>query len=186
MGINLEPAGSEKPLPKISFVKRNQVLIWVSDPTSKARIRGILVLMSSYFDNIRTAEKLSISEQEQIELGTGSLNIPKPKEEIHKPGTISLSIAEVQNQCVPAQNKLLAAVPTFLKLRRGPTVDSSGYIPPHEYLARGWDANKNEWRSVLWPALDKHFRAADPEETSPVWKIQCPWKNAQAMIGNTT
>ncbi|KAJ7812308.1 hypothetical protein B0H14DRAFT_3879711 [Mycena olivaceomarginata] len=57
MGINLQPAGSEKPLPQISFVNRNQVLIWVSDPTSKAQIRGVVVLMSSYLDNIRTEEK---------------------------------------------------------------------------------------------------------------------------------
>ncbi|KAJ7795847.1 hypothetical protein B0H13DRAFT_745578 [Mycena leptocephala] len=46
MGINLRPPGSEKPLPQISFINRNQVLIWVSDPTSRARIRGIVVLMS--------------------------------------------------------------------------------------------------------------------------------------------
>ncbi|KAJ7887852.1 hypothetical protein B0H14DRAFT_3430472 [Mycena olivaceomarginata] len=93
MGINLDPAasvltieirgltchrfkGSEKPLPQMSFVNRNQVLIWVSDPTSKSCIRGIVVLMSSYLENIRTEEKLSIYEQEEIELGTESL----PKE----------------------------------------------------------------------------------------------------------
>ncbi|KAJ6550838.1 hypothetical protein DFH09DRAFT_606812 [Mycena vulgaris] len=45
MGINLRPSGLEKPLPKISFINRNQVLIWVSDPTSKARVRGIVVVM---------------------------------------------------------------------------------------------------------------------------------------------
>jgi hypothetical protein len=106
MGINLDPAasvltieirgltchrfkGSEKPLPQMSFVNRNQVLIWVSDPTSKSCIRGIVVLMSvspeyissytespffqSYLENIRTEEKLSIYEQEEIELGTESL-----------------------------------------------------------------------------------------------------------------
>ncbi|KAJ7616171.1 STE like transcription factor-domain-containing protein [Mycena polygramma] len=42
----LEVKGSENPLPQISFMNRNQVLIWVTDTKSKARIRGIVVLMS--------------------------------------------------------------------------------------------------------------------------------------------
>ncbi|KAJ7719676.1 hypothetical protein B0H16DRAFT_1605980 [Mycena metata] len=47
MGINLHPAGSKKPLPQMSFISRNQVLIWISDSTSKTRIRGIVVLMNA-------------------------------------------------------------------------------------------------------------------------------------------
>jgi hypothetical protein len=91
----------------------------------------------------------------------------------HNPGTISLSIAHVQNQGVPRSNKLLAAVPAFIVKRQRSSVTC---ISPHEYLARGWDANNNQWRSVLWPALDKDFRAADLDKTPPVWRIQCPWK----------
>jgi hypothetical protein len=60
---------------------------------------------------------------------------------------------------------------------RTPAVD----IPPQEYLARGWDATNNQWRNVLWPALDQHFRAADLERTSPVWNIK--WKMAQTKSG---
>ncbi|KAF7358456.1 hypothetical protein MVEN_00896100 [Mycena venus] len=76
MGIRLRPAfqASKIPLPQISFVHRNQILIWVSDPTSKARIRGIMVLMSSYLDNITTEEELSIYEQATIALGQESSN----------------------------------------------------------------------------------------------------------------
>ncbi|KAJ7887830.1 hypothetical protein B0H14DRAFT_2694749 [Mycena olivaceomarginata] len=186
MGINLRPAGSEQPLPQMSFVHRNQVLIWVSDPTSKMRIRGIMVLMSSYLDNIKTEERLSIYEQERIELSQGYLSVPETKEETHKPGTISLSIAHVQQQGAPGSNKLRAAVPTFVtKLGRRSAVGKSTYITPHEYLARGWDANNNEWRSVLWPALDKNFRAADLEGVSPVWKVQCRWKKDSTMAGAT-
>ncbi|KAJ6522673.1 hypothetical protein DFH09DRAFT_1191306 [Mycena vulgaris] len=184
MGINLRPSGSEKPLPQISFVNRNQVLIWVSDPESKARIRGIVVLMSSYLDNIRTEEKLSIYEEEEIELGTGSLAQTKKEEE--KPGTIYLSIAQMPNQGAPKPNKLRAGFQAFItKFGRRSAVGPSTCIPPREYLARGWDANNNQWRSVLWPALDKHFRVADLEKprTSPVWEIQCPWKKAQTTIG---
>ncbi|KAF8190621.1 hypothetical protein K438DRAFT_913270 [Mycena galopus ATCC 62051] len=171
MGINLRPAGSEKPLPKISFVNRHQVLIWVSDPESKSRIRGIVVLMNSYLDNICTKDKLSILEEEEIELG---------------PGTISLSIAQVQKEEARSPNKLRAAVTTSLtRFGRRPSATQISLpdVPPYEYLARGWDATNNEWRSVLWPALDKYFRAADLEETPPVWRIQCPWKKARTTVG---
>jgi hypothetical protein len=71
----------------------------------------------------------------------------------------------VQKQGTSGLNKLGAA---FKKQSSPvPPID----IPQHEYLARGWDVNNNEWRSVLWPALDKDSRAAVYERTSPVWKI---------------
>ncbi|KAJ6589589.1 hypothetical protein B0H19DRAFT_239316 [Mycena capillaripes] len=183
MGINLRPAGSEKPLPQISFINRNQVLIWVSDPTSKARIRGIVVMMSSYLDDIQTNKKLDIYEREEIELNASHLTVPTTKEEPHKPGTISVSIAEVQNYGASTLNKLGGGVLAFIaKLGQRYSTPPPTYIPPHEYLARGWDVNNNEWRNVLWPALDKCFRAAALEGTTPVWNIQCQWKQAQPRI----
>lgn len=101
------------------------------------------------------------------------------KAQSDKAGTISLSIAQVQTQSVARFNKLRTGLPLFLtKLGQRSPVCSLADIGTHEYLARGWDANNNEWRQVLWPALDKDFRAADFEDKSPVWKIQCPWKNA--------
>lgn len=91
-----------------------------------------------------------------------------------KPGTISLSIAQVEKPCAPASNKL-RAVPSFLaKLGQRVSPISLADIPPREYLARGWDVNNNEWRRVLWPALDKDFRRAEVGGKKPVWKIQ--WK----------
>ncbi|KAJ7127957.1 hypothetical protein C8R44DRAFT_779066 [Mycena epipterygia] len=178
MGINLRPSGAEAPLPRISFINRNQVLIWVSDPTSKARIRGIVVLMSSYLENIRTEEKLSIYEQEEVHLiHPGSLKTPEETQKKGpKPGTISLSIANVQSRGAPSSSKFGAFITKFGQRSSTPV----GEIPPHEFLARGWDAENNQWRSVLWPALDQHFRAADLERTSPVWKIQ--WKTAPKTI----
>jgi hypothetical protein len=38
-----------------------------------------LLHFQNYLDNIRTEEELSIYEQEEIELGTGSLNAPQSK-----------------------------------------------------------------------------------------------------------
>ncbi|KAJ6535010.1 hypothetical protein B0H19DRAFT_1184701 [Mycena capillaripes] len=181
MGINLRPAGTEKPLPQISFINRNQVLIWVSEPTSRARIRGIVVLLSSYLDNIQTEEKLAINEEEDIELAAPLLKLRK--EEPPEPGTISLSIAQVQYPGASCSNKFGAGFISKLgqQSSAAPLID----IPPHEYLARGWDVNNNEWRSVLWPALDKHSRAAVYERTSPVWNIQCQSKQARnAKVAN--
>ncbi|KAJ7312227.1 hypothetical protein DFH08DRAFT_897150 [Mycena albidolilacea] len=187
MGINLRPPGSKMPLPQISFVNRNQVLIWVSDPTSKARIRGVIVLTSSYLHNIRTEEELSIYEHEEIKLGTENSNRPKTKTEENTGETISVSIAQVQNQAASGgSNTFLAAVPNFIAKRgRGPSGGHLTDISPNECLARGWDATNNEWRKVLWPALNKDFRAADFADTpgAPVWNIQCPWRKARTTNG---
>jgi hypothetical protein len=115
----------------------------------------------------------------QFVLALELMDLCLAKEEDHKPGTISLSIAQVQNQGSLGSNKLRGGVPAFItKFGQRSSASPSTCIPPHEYLARGWDVNNDEWRNVLWPALDKHFRAADLEGTSPVWKIQCPWKKA--------
>ncbi|KAJ7092537.1 hypothetical protein C8R43DRAFT_1049898 [Mycena crocata] len=183
MGINLRPSGSEAPLPPISFVNRNQLLLWVSDPTSKAKIRGIVVLTSSYLDNIKTEEKLSVYEQADIDLtNTESLNLPETKVERNKPGTLSLSIVKVQSQGTSSTSKL--PVPAFFaRFGQRPSTTAVASIPPHEYLARGWDVKTNRWRSVLWPSLDQHFRAADLERTSPAWKIQ--WTADEKMIDKT-
>ncbi|KAJ7614929.1 hypothetical protein FB45DRAFT_1035728 [Roridomyces roridus] len=68
MGVNFRSAPSgQPPLPPVSFVNRNQVLMWISDPSSKAQIRGILVLISSYLDDVHTTEKLQIFEQKEVE-----------------------------------------------------------------------------------------------------------------------
>ncbi|KAF8198176.1 hypothetical protein K438DRAFT_1966919 [Mycena galopus ATCC 62051] len=72
------------PLPQISFVNRNQILIWVSDPKSKARIRGIMVLMSCYLDDIKTAEALSVYEQAETQLGTEFQNAPPDRSDFEK------------------------------------------------------------------------------------------------------
>ncbi|KAJ7258642.1 hypothetical protein C8J57DRAFT_529306 [Mycena rebaudengoi] len=196
MGINLRPAGSEAPLPQISFINRNQVLIWVSDPTLKARRRGIVVMMSSYVDNIRTEPKLSIYEQGEIELGARSLNVgnlSKFETEENEPGTISVRAAQVEKQGETAFKKNRGWLPSFLaKLGRCFFANlgqrSSGgnitEIPPYEYLARGWDTRNNEWRKVLWPALDKDCLPAQPTTKPCVWKTRCPWEVQPGQTAN--
>ncbi|KAJ7478987.1 hypothetical protein FB451DRAFT_172453 [Mycena latifolia] len=180
MGINLRPSGSEKPLPKLSFINRNQVLIWVADPASKGQVRGIMVLTSSYIDNIRAEEKLSIYEQEEIDLTTpDKLSPGETKQEGEKPGTISLSIARIERQRFLNSTRFGTAVPAFVARLSQRASNPVVALPPHEYLARGWDVTNNQWRSVLWPALDQHFRAADLERTSPVWNLE--WKVAQTI-----
>ncbi|KAJ6521456.1 hypothetical protein DFH09DRAFT_1331180 [Mycena vulgaris] len=179
MGINLRPT-AKQPLPQISFVNRNQVLIWVSDPTSKARRRGIVVLINSYLDNIRTDKKLEIYEQENVELNQAPLTVPTNDKERQKSGTLSLSIAQVEKQGASGSKKL---VPSFFTKRSQQSLAAPPIeIPPHEYLARGWDVNNEEWKQVLWPALDKDFRAAALERTATVCTIQCKPKPAQKAV----
>ncbi|KAJ6603466.1 hypothetical protein DFH09DRAFT_1270299 [Mycena vulgaris] len=55
MGINVHPSGLERPLPKISFINRNQILIRVVNLASKAEVRGIVVLISSSHDLVEEA-----------------------------------------------------------------------------------------------------------------------------------
>jgi hypothetical protein len=95
------------------------------------------------------------------------------KKDEQKPGTLSLSVANVENASQRFRFPFGTGAYHETRLTR---VSPANCIPTREFMARGWDAENNEWRSVLWPALDKHFRAADLEGTKPVWKIQCPWK----------
>ncbi|KAF8210943.1 hypothetical protein K438DRAFT_100745 [Mycena galopus ATCC 62051] len=77
MGIRVHPAASKET--QISFIHRNLVPIWVYDSTSKAGIRGIALLMSTYLDDIKTNEGLWIYEEDEIDLGTGISIVPKSK-----------------------------------------------------------------------------------------------------------
>ncbi|KAK7028606.1 transcriptional regulatory protein pro-1 [Favolaschia claudopus] len=180
MGINLRPAGSKTPIPKISFVNRHQVLVWVFDPSLRPQIRGILVLVSSLLDNIKTEEQLSIYEERDIELGKAA-GLPSPHTvEDDKPGTIALSVAQVEKPTSHVSTKFRPFVKALSKRNRSAAKTLLQDVPPQEYLARGWDAYNNEWRTVLWPTLDQDFRAADPENTPKVWQIQCPWKTVKS------
>ncbi|KAJ7892264.1 hypothetical protein B0H14DRAFT_3126132, partial [Mycena olivaceomarginata] len=161
MGISI-PANLKK-LPQVSFVHRNQMLIWVVDPAFRGQIHGIMVVLSSFFDDIKEKEPLVIYEDATIQLG--SLEEPQAKKEDHGLEHISLSIAQVQS--APACDI-------------GPLHRSLTEIQPHEYFARGWDVTKNEWREVLWPELDKEFGKPDPSKKGkePFWSIKCPAREA--------
>ncbi|KAJ7624735.1 hypothetical protein FB45DRAFT_1086610 [Roridomyces roridus] len=176
MGINVRPPA---PLPKISFVTQNQTLIWVADRKSKAKTRGILVLMSvssvffglreskshsmlhqSPFNGIQTSDQQYIDEEQEIDLERRS---PIESKDHRKLSSISLLIAQVEKQ---APRRILK-LPSFNKPVHYP-MD----LRVHEYLARGWDVDQEEWRRVIWPDLDKNFRAA--HEKDPVWRLKFP------------
>ncbi|KAF7358454.1 hypothetical protein MVEN_00895900 [Mycena venus] len=170
MGISLQLAASE-PVPQISFIHRNLVPIWVYDSKSKAGIRGIAVLMSSYVDDIKTREGLRIWEEVETDLGTGISIVPKTRED--EPGIISMSIAEVEkkdNHKSGTRSNTLSTKSSLQSSDRPVTL-----MPPHVYHARGWNAENGEWRNVWWPALDECFRkdGPGPVQTPSVWKF--PW-----------
>ncbi|KAJ7644644.1 hypothetical protein FB45DRAFT_898380 [Roridomyces roridus] len=180
MGVNFRSAPSgQPPLPPLSFVNRNQVLMWILDPSSKAQIRGILVLISSYLDDVHKTENLEIFEQKEVEFDV-SPPTSKVSSDQSKPGTISLSVAQVnrpdESRLVRAAaspaKKFNALLPKFLRPSEKPSPVLPEIVSPHEYLARGWDVNNNKWRKVLWPALDKDFRVAALEQSAPCVEIE--------------
>ncbi|KAJ7878103.1 hypothetical protein B0H14DRAFT_2567372 [Mycena olivaceomarginata] len=161
-------------MPQLPVLRYSTVVLFVClAPWSAIALVFALALPATIKDG------LSIHEQEDVRLGTGSL--PQTKKEEHEPGTISLLVAQVRKPSAPGSDNLRPRITAFFtKLVQRSVVPSMEYIPRHEYLARGWDGNSNKWRSVLWPALDGDFRAADPEETSAIWRIKCPWKEARS------
>ncbi|KAJ7624361.1 hypothetical protein FB45DRAFT_1060692 [Roridomyces roridus] len=160
IGINLRPEGS---LPRISFVTQNQTLIWVSDPKTRAKTRGILVLMNSPFNNIQTSRPQYIDEEQEIDLQRGS---PVESEGLGKPGTISLSIAQVEK---PAPRRL----PRLTTFKFYKPISHPMDLTLREYLVRGWDVDQEKWGRVIgWPDLDKDFHAA--YESDPVWTLKFP------------
>ncbi|KAJ6534971.1 hypothetical protein B0H19DRAFT_1271641 [Mycena capillaripes] len=131
---------------------------------------GINLHPPNYVDDIRRKEGQSIYEPQEVDLtNTGTPYLRPAMKEERKPGTISLAIATVQNKGRQTPRNLATIFPALFGPRypTGPT-----HVGAHEYLARGWDATNNRWRSVLWPALDQHLRAADVERTPPVWHLE--------------
>ncbi|KAJ7121110.1 hypothetical protein C8R44DRAFT_172017 [Mycena epipterygia] len=168
MGINILP--EDAGLPKMSFITRNQVIIWVSDPTLKAKVRGLLVLMTTYIPNIQARRALIIQEDLDIHLATDTTqnNMPPPAP-IGEKMALSLSIAPIKTD--KARKKPL--IDLFTNIGRKAKEPTLADLRLREYISRGWDPTNKTWRSVLWTSLDENFRNTDPETSSApaVWKL---------------
>ncbi|KAJ7086985.1 hypothetical protein C8R44DRAFT_820538 [Mycena epipterygia] len=133
MGINVHPSGLERPLPKISFINRNQILIRVVTPASKTEVRGIVVLISNYFENVRSDKKMVISEEKEVNLTIASVNVSE-----------AADAKAIVQAPYPAQLHKLGAAPAVL---RSPILD------PVVITSRLCLLRDSKWRRVLLPTL---------------------------------
>ncbi|KAJ7712090.1 hypothetical protein B0H16DRAFT_1703140 [Mycena metata] len=182
MGINLKSV-KDAGLPTISFITRNQVVLWIQDPTLKAQVRGILVLTTNYIPNIRTREALLVQEDLKVQPFAQN-NTPKnpvpASEPAGGPMALSLAIAPITTQ--PSQKTRIVKLFTDVREKFGAKkVPTLADLPLQEYVARGWDASNGRWRSAIWTSLDNDFRNTelDKAATAPVWKLI--WKKAQEV-----
>ncbi|KAJ7677653.1 hypothetical protein B0H17DRAFT_1078992, partial [Mycena rosella] len=71
-GMGIEFFGKEERnisrLPTISHILRNQVILWVFDPELKAKVRGMVVLTSTYIPDIKISEPPTIDDEEIVDL----------------------------------------------------------------------------------------------------------------------
>ncbi|KAJ7904905.1 hypothetical protein B0H13DRAFT_2510018 [Mycena leptocephala] len=68
-------------IPKISFITRNQVIMWISDPSLKSKVRGLLVLMTTYIPNIRTRQEFVVKENLDVHFATDNAPQNAPLED---------------------------------------------------------------------------------------------------------
>ncbi|KAJ7030828.1 hypothetical protein C8F04DRAFT_714100 [Mycena alexandri] len=174
MGINLLPVENAG-LPKISFITRNQVVIWISDPTLKAKVRGLLVLMTTYIPNIRTRKALIVQEELNYHFATSNSpeNAPPPPPSAVDAMAVSLSMAPIETQ--RSRRKSISALFTDVRRKWSANKERTLDLPLQEYISRGWDATNETWRSAVWTSLlDKDFRNTelDKASTSPAWKLR--------------
>ncbi|KAF8132185.1 hypothetical protein K438DRAFT_1947941 [Mycena galopus ATCC 62051] len=193
MGINLHRNEDNPKLPRISFITRNQLIFWISDPTLKSRVRGVLVLMTvsrycevamsvlidpntkTFIPDIRTPEDLFIQEELDVHLQTDAeTNQPIPATD-KTTMALSLSMAPIDTQ--KSRKKSISEL--FADIRRKVATAKEPVLadlPLQEYISRGWDDTNKTWRPVLWTRLDQDFRATEIKKgsTTPVWKLD--WK----------
>ncbi|KAJ6597483.1 hypothetical protein DFH09DRAFT_1272188 [Mycena vulgaris] len=179
-GMGIEFYGKEERyisrLPTISHILRNQIILWVFDPELKAKVRGMIVLTSTYIPDIKIEEPLSIVEEEVIGLAVNRPHDPPPTDSaplVHDaansvaiglfeqpadPGRAKSSIRKLMNRVTPRSSSR--------KTKRPMLID----LPLHEYIARGWDATNEQWKNTVWPTLDKDFLDAGASP-SAAWNL---------------
>ncbi|KAJ7472601.1 hypothetical protein FB451DRAFT_1250096 [Mycena latifolia] len=172
VGLRLVLADQDNPDEvKISFVNRNQIHLWVSEPDSKAGSRGVIFLVSNYLPNIRTERKLKITEDglcvdisrpvgasSPSSSSTAGSSISAGKEETPDDGLRKAKNSEVFDFAVAQVQK----IPTSGKLRKSPpSTPPAPSVQLHPYVTRGWDTTTKCWLAPVWPDLDEGFKAVD-------------------------
>ncbi|KAJ7262134.1 hypothetical protein C8J57DRAFT_1336234 [Mycena rebaudengoi] len=171
---------TSKQLPELtSFIARNQNNLWIEDDLLKSRGQGILVLTSTYIQNVQTPTALCVIENPKVVLGDTSLTDPPPTDTTPAPynndAAMAVAIEALSRSTMDEQpglrrkiTQMLGALPLFRRRQESDT--DLPRLRLHEFIARGWDDTKNEWRRPIYPTLDANFHKAADASTSR-WKV---------------
>ncbi|KAJ7145630.1 hypothetical protein C8R44DRAFT_606 [Mycena epipterygia] len=181
-GMGIEFYGKEEryisKLPTISHVLRNQVILWVFDPELKAKVRGMVVLTSTYIPDIKIPEPLSIVEDQVVDLAVNrpNLNLNNPDITDKMPtahdaaNSVAIGLFDERKEAV--KSRMRQFMHRIAPKASRQTTKKSGLadLPLHEYVARGWDATNEQWRNTVWPKLDEGFVDARGS-SSAAWNL---------------
>ncbi|KAJ7469002.1 hypothetical protein FB451DRAFT_1255513 [Mycena latifolia] len=179
MGINVgnleEPSNTE--LPKISFIIRNQTMLWIPNKSLKAKGHGIIVLTSAYIPEIETITELYIVEHQTVELAGSSLaHVPvTDKNPAKYPALLSLSLGVPPAKEKPSLLKRISeklAIDSSTHHKTEPLEAQISKLPLYEFKARGWDATTERWRMPVYPKLDSTMTRTAEKSTDHVWDLE--------------
>ncbi|KAJ7121090.1 hypothetical protein C8R44DRAFT_736776 [Mycena epipterygia] len=165
-------------LPTISHILRNQVILWVFDPELKAKVRGMVVLTSTYIPDIKIPEPLSILEDQVVDLAVNrsNLNLKNPPATDMAPSahdaanSVAIGLFDERKDAVKSSMRKFMHRITPKSSRRATKQSALADLPLHEYVARGWDATNEQWRNTVWPKLDEGFVDARGS-SSAAWNL---------------
>ncbi|KAJ7468975.1 hypothetical protein FB451DRAFT_1478661, partial [Mycena latifolia] len=181
MGINVghvgESESSNTELPRISFISRNQTMLWIPNHSLKAKGLGIIAHTSAYFPDIETTTEFFIREDQTVELSGNSLiNVPATdKTPANHRAAVSFSLGVPPAKDKPSLIKRLShklAVKSLIRRKEEPLEPQISKLPLHEFKARGWDATTEQWRMPVYPRLDSTLAQTPENSETHVWDLE--------------
>ncbi|KAF7349743.1 WD-REPEATS-REGION domain-containing protein [Mycena sanguinolenta] len=176
-------------LPRISHILRNQIIMWIYDPSLKAKVRGIVVLTTTYIPDITVSEPLSILEDQDVNLERSHVPPPADATSLGQAAANSVAIGLFEEPKEDAKTGMRKFIQKFApkSSRQKPRKTDLIDLPLHEYVARGWDQTNQMWRNTVWPTLDEGFR--DAPRSSAAWNMSLisgtPEDDARAVVEAT-
>ncbi|KAJ6631545.1 hypothetical protein B0H10DRAFT_2207182 [Mycena sp. CBHHK59/15] len=153
-------------LPKISFVLRSQIMIWVTTPESRTKWQGILAHVSTYIPDIQIPRCLCIPTQRIVANLNADWAEDRPTAESadnnKPPYDASMAVAVARPDGSKTQKKPTMLESFLRKLKFAKQLE----LPLYETVSRGWDDINKKWKNVVWPALDKHFYVSEKSRTA--------------------
>ncbi|KAJ7188955.1 hypothetical protein C8R46DRAFT_1056260 [Mycena filopes] len=161
--------------PRVSYINRNQIFIWVEDPELRSGMRGLILLLSNQVPDIRRRSPILSTTFLKVPLASGQ-TCEHPTNRGNDACASYLGVvpvAQPQDKIAPEaprtrnrRQKFKAA--TKKALKRMQTAVPQVSLTPCEFVSQGWDVTNKEWRKAVYPGLDKHFRPVTTQDRSLV------------------